>query len=50
VVVGTAFRQLPTNAAASEGFEADMTTIVKTLETWAGWRFRTAVAKAPHGT
>lgn len=36
MVVGTAVRQLLTITSAGEGFEADMTTIVKTLEKWAG--------------
>jgi 3-hydroxyisobutyrate dehydrogenase-like beta-hydroxyacid dehydrogenase len=35
MVVGTAVRQLLTITSASEGFDADMTRIVQTLEKWA---------------
>jgi 3-hydroxyisobutyrate dehydrogenase-like beta-hydroxyacid dehydrogenase len=36
MVVGTAVRQLLAITAASEGGDADMTEIVKTVERWAG--------------
>jgi 3-hydroxyisobutyrate dehydrogenase-like beta-hydroxyacid dehydrogenase len=36
MVVGTAVRQLLAITSASEGYESDMTTIVRTLERWAG--------------
>jgi len=36
MVVGTAVEQLLAITSASEGYEADMTRIVKTLEQWAG--------------
>ena len=36
MIVGSAVRQLLAIATASEGFDADMTEMVKTVETWAG--------------
>jgi 3-hydroxyisobutyrate dehydrogenase-like beta-hydroxyacid dehydrogenase len=38
MVVGSAVRQLLSIATASEGFEADMTSIARTVEEWAGVR------------
>jgi 3-hydroxyisobutyrate dehydrogenase-like beta-hydroxyacid dehydrogenase len=36
MIVGSAVRQLLSIATASEGFDADMTEMVKTVEEWAG--------------
>jgi 3-hydroxyisobutyrate dehydrogenase-like beta-hydroxyacid dehydrogenase len=38
MIVGSAVRQLLAIATASEGFDADMTEMVKTVEEWAGVR------------
>jgi hypothetical protein len=38
MVVGSAVRQLLSIATNSEGAEADMTDLVKTVEKWAGVR------------
>ncbi len=38
MIVGSAVRQLLSIATASEGFDADMTEMVKTVEEWAGVR------------
>lgn len=44
MVVGTAVRQLLAITSASEGFDADMTEIVRTLERWAGVEVGTKTA------
>jgi len=38
MIVGSAVRQLLSIATAREGFDADMTALVKPVEEWAGVR------------